>query len=542
LVLLVHGMSGTTSTSSLTVGTGSKSFTTPVDVVFKVGARVRASSQASPATFMEGIVTAVSQDATGGTLTINVDKAVGSGTIAAWNINIAGDPGSADFVTVRKFLYTATAGQTIISGTDVNSRTLAYTPGYITVVINGSVLTPADFTATDGASVVLPRGLSMGDSVYIDCSLAYNPADTLAASQNGADVADKAKFRANIGVLKKNYIVNGGMQVNQENPGVAGSAAGFYPVDQFKTDFSNGGAITMTQAASRTPGGSPNRLRVTVTAADASVTATDYFQIVTALEGSRVADLNFGTASSKTVTLQFGVKAPAGTYCVSVRNGTTARSYIGEFTILVGEANTDVIKSISLQGDTAGTWAIDNTSGMTIAWILMAGATYQTPAGAWTAGNLLGSSNQFNFMGTNGNVFELFDVGLYEGSAAPAFQLPDFPSELMLCKRYYRLTYEQGVPAGSTLIGGAFKRFPDATTPYNVVAPWRIEPPMRATPTGTMYAPQSGTVGKIRNMDSGADLAAGLEVSTTWAMAYVNNVSVVQSGTCAVHIVLNARM
>src|SRR5262249_4569991 len=110
------------------------------------------------------------------------------------------------------------------------------------------------------------------------------------------------------------------------------------------------------------------------------------------LEGYRVADLLIGTGSAKTIVVQFGVKAPAGTYCVALRNGALNRSYVTEYTIAGGEANTDVVKSVSFSLDTTGTWARDNTAGCYLTWGLMVGSTRQTAANAWQSGNFIGTS------------------------------------------------------------------------------------------------------------------------------------------------------
>lgn len=239
---------------------------------------------------------------------------------------------------------------------------------------------------------------------------------------NAFTAAQMAQARANIGVTKKNYIINGAMMISQENGTTAGSANGYYGADQFSLRFANSsGVATAAQVASLTPGGSPNRLRVTVTTADAAVGAGDLYGINHRIEGTRAADLKSGTASAKQIIISFGVRGPAGTYCIALRNSGTARSYIAEYTIASGEASTDVVKTVTLTMDTTGTWATDNSTGIDIWFGLMCGSTYQTTAGVWAAGNFVGSANQFNFMGTNGNIFELFDVGLYEGSAAPAF-------------------------------------------------------------------------------------------------------------------------
>lgn len=249
--------------------------------------------------------------------------------------------------------------------------------------------------------------------------------------------AQKAQGRANIDVLKKNYVINGAMMVSQENGSTAGTITSYYPVDQFRVENSSGGVVSSAQVASVAPSGSPNRIRVTVTTPSATVAAGNYVHVLTPIEGMRVADLRAGSASAKTITIQFGVKAPAGTYAVSLRNGAVSRSYAAEFTVAAGEANNDVVKSVTLQFDTTGSWNVDNAAGVYLGWTLVSGSTFQAPAGAWAAGNYFGTANVSNFLATNGNVFELFDVGMYEGAVAPSFMVPDFPSELAVCKRYY---------------------------------------------------------------------------------------------------------
>src|SRR5262249_59246154 len=59
-----------TSTTSLTIGTGSKSFTTQAGLAYTSGARIRASSAANSANYMEGVVSSYS----GTTLAVTVDR------------------------------------------------------------------------------------------------------------------------------------------------------------------------------------------------------------------------------------------------------------------------------------------------------------------------------------------------------------------------------------------------------------------------------------------------------------------------------------
>jgi hypothetical protein len=244
---------------------------------------------------------------------------------------------------------------------------------------------------------------------------------------------------------KKNYIINGGMQVSQQNPLTSGTTSDFYPVDQFFLSFSNAGTQGIAQVAVPTPGGSPNRIRLACSAADVAIAASDYCMIQHRIEGTRVADLRFGSADAKAVTLRFGCKGPAGVYCVSLRNHTPDRTYVQEFTIAPGEANIDVVKTLTFPGDIAGTWQVTQNTGLIVTWGFMAGTTYHTTAGAWNAAGAFATVNQFNFMGLNTNVFELFDIALYQGSytaaTLPPYILGKFEDEMAASQRYYFKMY-----------------------------------------------------------------------------------------------------
>lgn len=475
---------GGTSTTSLAMSVASKVFTTQAGLAYTNGARVRASSAANTSNWMEGLATY-----SGTTLTIAVDKINGSGTLADWNLNVVGQPGAGDLTSANNLSDLASA-------------------------------------ATAAANLGVVR---------------YAAAQSLTAAQ-------QAQARANINVTKKNYLLNGGMQVSQENGATASAASGYFPVDQFSVNFTTGGTLSTAQVASPTPGGSPNRLRVTVTATDTSIAVGDLLCVETRLEGLRIADLRAGSASAKTITLQFGVKAPAGTYCLGFRNGAPDRSYVAEFTITGGEANTDVVKSVTFQLDTSGTWLTSNGLGMVIDWTLMAGTSYQMTPNTWAgASSGISSPSQSNFMSTNGNVFELFDVSLTEGVAAPPFQLPDFASELALCQRYWEKTYDYGVAVGSVSFVGMYQigltmssaTFDNASG-HVIMVPYR---PKRASPTVTIYSPNTGANGKNADFSGSADMTASVaNFGMNCARISANAFGVSRVISLAVHATMSARL
>lgn len=240
----------------------------------------------------------------------------------------------------------------------------------------------------------------------------------------------------------RNRIVNPAMQISQENGVAVGTGNGYYIADQWMSGFSSTGTYTAQRVQVATPNGSRDRLRLTVTVADAVVAATDFLQIRTNIEGVRLADFRYGSASSKQSILRFGFKAPAGTYSVELINSAGNRTYLVNFTITAGQANTDTEQTFIIPGDTTGTWLTDNGIGCSVCICMAAGTTYQGVAG-WQAGGFIGTSANTNGMGTAGNVFELFDVGLYldpqATGVAPPWQMPDEAQELAACMRYYEM-------------------------------------------------------------------------------------------------------
>lgn len=212
---------------------------------------------------------------------------------------------------------------------------------------------------------------------------------------------------------RRNRIVNHDMRVSQENGTTSGTTSGFYAADQWATyRVTSAGVITSAQVASVTPAGSPNRYRVTITTPDTSLAAGEYLSISQNLEGSNVADFQYGGANAKQSVLRFGFRGPAGTYSIALHNSAVNRSYVALFAISAPQANTDTVQSFAIPGDVTGTWlTADGVIGITLDIVLAAGTTYQAATG-WQSGNILATSAVSNGMATGGAVFELFDVGL----------------------------------------------------------------------------------------------------------------------------------
>jgi hypothetical protein len=270
----------------------------------------------------------------------------------------------------------------------------------------------------------------------------------------------------------RNRIVNGAMQISQENGNVQTgnlTAISYFPADQWQVLSSTSpGTASTLRAQSITPNGSKDRIRIIVGTAKAALAAGDYLLFQTTIEGIRIADFRWGLASAKQVILRFGFRGPAGTYSVGINNGTPNRSWVANFTISAGQANADTEQVFVVPGDITGTWPTDNSRAMYVNIGLAVSTTYQGVAG-WQAGYLFGASVTSNGMATAGNVFELFDVGLHldrnNTGLAPPWQMPDEAQELAACMRYYEIMIQNGFGFCGNVTSG---------TSYTAMAQYRV--------------------------------------------------------------------
>jgi hypothetical protein len=435
-------------------------------------------------------------------------------------------------------VYKYRAESTDLSQWEIGEGT--YTSGTTTLTRTTVLYNSAGTGSAAGQS---GAGTKINFTVAPNVGLVQTAEDTIGVDQSNSFTSNqKAQIRANQDVLKYNYILNGAMMVSQENGASALTVSGNYPVDQFILHWLHAGTPTFSQVFSVTPGNSPNRIRVTATVADASVGSSDFMLLRQSIEGLRVADLRLGSASAKTITVQFGVKAPAGTYVLGLRNAASNRGYAAEYTISAPEANTDVVKSVTIALDQSGTWATDTTVGLELSWWMMAGSSFYGSASVW--GTTFVTANQFNLMGTVSNVFELFDVSVTEGSVAPAFQVPDFVTMLNICKRYWEKSYDYPTPVGNATLTGANGSFNTnlaaATHQYGQFTRFEVE--KRIGPAVTVYSTQTGAAGNFYDAVANANVAATVDnVGTKTYRAFATGAS---ATTYAMywHHVANARL
>ena len=237
----------------------------------------------------------------------------------------------------------------------------------------------------------------------------------------------------------KNLVHNGAMLVHQKGGTITLSNDAITPhIDRFTAYKSNAGTQTMEQSTDTPTGeGFKNSLKATCTVADGSVASGDRVSIIHRLEGQHCAHLMWGTANAKTVTLSFFVKSSVtGTHGGAFGNGSDNRAY--PFTYTISSANTWERKTITVAGDTSGTWATDNTRSIQICWGLGVGTTNSGTAGAWESADRNSATGATTgFLTTVNSTFFLTGVQLEVGTVATAFEHEPFETTMRKCKRYY---------------------------------------------------------------------------------------------------------
>lgn len=367
---------------------------------------------------------------------------------------------------------------------------------------------------------VIINGTTGIETPGLDANPGVVQAETLSVNNNNISAVNSLGFR--------NRIINGDMRIDQRNAGAGVPGPGLaYTVDRWAVLTSTGSGNAFQQI-SDAPTGFNNSLRITV-GTGASPTSGQQNIIFQPIEGFNLADLGFGAAGASSITASFWVKSSvAGTYSSWFQNSGSTRSYIATFTI--SSANTWEYKTVTVPGDTSGTWLKTNGVGLLFGFSIGAGSTYQNTASAWVTGDFKGTAGSVNLVATSGATFQITGVQLEAGSVATPFERRDYGRELIMCQRYYQFT---AFGADSIVVAIGFNST-SAVAGYGLLTQMRVAPTVSFTGTVTANLPGLGGItftspsanGFLKSIDfyfaGGSSLSAGYPAQLNGGVATFN--------------------
>jgi hypothetical protein len=294
----------------------------------------------------------------------------------------------------------------------------------------------------------------------------------------------------------RNRIINGDCRIDQRNAGASVTPIdGQYTLDRYQCWLSQSSKFSVQRTATAPVGFTSSILITSLSAL--SVGVNDEHGITQKIEGNNISDLNWGTADAKPVTLSFWVRSSiTGNFGGMVSNGSSL-TRIYPFNYTINSNNTWEYKTVTIPGETSGTWTKDETWGMAIHFQHGVGSNRSATAGTWVNGNALirGVTGQTNLLATNGATWNMTGLQLEAGTVATPFERRSYGQELALCQRYFAKTYDTNVAvatAGSK--SGSIFVYKNSANEAGFCFQMPVE--MRSTPTIALYS-HAGTVNKF---------------------------------------------
>jgi len=295
----------------------------------------------------------------------------------------------------------------------------------------------------------------------------------------------------------KNRIINGDMRIDQRNAG-ASTTTTDYTLDRWRLTAEQSAKLSVQRNAGAVtpPNGFSNYLGATSLSAY-SISSSDYFSLDQYVEGNNWSDLAWGTASAQSATLSFWVRSSlTGSFGGVIKNAKSGATRSYPFTYTISAANTWEYKTVTVAGDTSGSWASSTDVGVCVAFGLGVGSSLSGAAGSWAGANYLGANGATSVVGTDGATFYITGAQLEAGTVATPFERRQFGQELALCQRY--LPAFVSTSTNNTIPGSFFGAAATAASgSYSFMVRSRVPPTGITISSGshfTLTRPSTGSI------------------------------------------------
>jgi hypothetical protein len=279
-------------------------------------------------------------------------------------------------------------------------------------------------------------------------------ANTLANSVFQTGSVESYMRAVNLDFGLRNRIINGDMRIDQRNNGASVTPnASAYTLDRWELSTAVSSKLSVQQS-STAPAGFRNSVLLTSTSAY-TPSSSDYISYCQKIEGFNFADMMWGTANARPVTISFWVRSSlTGTFSGALQNDGAGRSY--PFTYTISAANTFEFKTVTIAGDTSGTWNTTTGKGVEVHFNMGSGSNLLGTAGAWASVWNTGATGSVSLVGTNGATWYLTGVQVEEGLQPTPFEYRHYTTELQLCQRYFYKHASGGSGSNDNVIGFAW--------------------------------------------------------------------------------------
>ena len=331
-------------------------------------------------------------------------------------------------------------------------------------------------------------------------------------------------------LANRNRFANGAFVFDQRNNGATvtvNSTAEARCQDCWTaTGQSADGVYTVTQQATGGPVDSPNFSRITVTTADAAIGSGQFYTYSALIEGRDVADLGFGTANARAVSVGFWFRSSiTGTFSGSLRNAAANRSYPVSWSYLSANA-WQYVSLENLAGDTAGTWPTGDARSLLFSVNVGAGSTLLAPAGAWVVGNVVGTTGSVQLISTLNATMDIALVQVEAGSTCTSFEWTPYQSGLARVARYLPVIVSGGTAEAIALGQCVSTTRALFTVPFSVPTRLRVAGVIVSASAdfqilGAGGGPLTGTVG----FNNQGLTAAGIDVTVASGLVAGNATS-----------------